>query len=157
MILIEKPQLKFLLAGRNITITSPRQYRKGRSYAVGTRPKKTICRVLILSSSATDDGWKHEIRQHTEDEPRLLARNPGAQKRDYVSSPAEAMRGEQEPIDEITITAFTMLAHARDDARERLSLMSARDRIAYELDNGSHTRIEYARLKRKHRILTEKL
>lgn len=157
MILIERPALKFLLNGRSVKLTVPREYKTGRNYALGVHHNRTICRVKVLEQTATDEGFQLVVCQHVEDTPKLLARNPSAQRRDYVTNPAQAAFGEPEVVDERTVIAFGIVGRARDDARERLSLMTARDRIAVELEANAQTRVDRARLLKRVRRLEGKL
>lgn len=114
MILVDKPKLKFLLAGRVVLVGSSHgNYRKGRTYAVGTRANRTICRVEVVKVVATADGFDLSIRQATEDKPRLLARNPGAQRADYVSEPSAAAADEPEAVDAETQRKLTELGTVR--------------------------------------------
>lgn len=99
MILIDSRRLKFLQAGREITITtsSARDYHKGRTYAAGVRHNHTVLRVYVVKAVPTDDGLELTIRASLEDEVRLLGKNGG-----YVTNPAQALREEPEAVDRAT-------------------------------------------------------
>lgn len=74
MIIIDRPKLKFLMAGRVITIetANPGRYRKGRVYALGLNHQTTTCRVEI--TDIDPDAIKVRLPQI--DTPILLAKNP---------------------------------------------------------------------------------
>lgn len=110
MILIDKPKLKFLQAGRQVTITtsSTRTYRKGRSYAAGVKANHTLLRVFVIKAVPTDDGVELTICASAEDEIRLLGKNGG-----YVSDPAQALRREPEAVDRATAKRLVALGTAR--------------------------------------------
>lgn len=96
MIIIDKPRMRFLLAGRILTIeiTNPDHYRKGRSYSVGVRHNKQVCRGEILH--VDPDAGTIQIRQQIlQAEPNLLARHS---QYGYTSNPAQAMFGEPEAV-----------------------------------------------------------
>lgn len=94
MIIIDKPRMRFLLAGRTLTVetTNPTQYRKGRNYSVGVRHNRTVCRVEILHIDETS-GTIQIRQQILQAEPNLLARYS---QYGYTSNPAQAMFGEPE-------------------------------------------------------------
>lgn len=98
MIIIDKPKLKFLLAGRSLTITVPdrkRPYRAKRIYAVGLTHRRSVCHAEILGIEQTADGIRLQIRQASIDQPNLLA---ARSEFGYTSKPHLAMRGEPEAV-----------------------------------------------------------
>lgn len=115
MIVVDKAKLRFLLAGRTLEVDVTREYRRGRSYALGTSNTRSVCRVQVLERVELEDGsWKLTIRQSA-DAPRLLAARPGPG-RDYVSDPHLAMRDEPEAVDSTTLDRFAaegLAGHAR--------------------------------------------
>jgi hypothetical protein len=91
MIVIDRPKLKFLLAGRAVNIDTPRRYKPGRTYPAGTN--KTACRVQILETVQLNPRqWRLTIRQVRQEKPVYLAANPGAIRADYTENPAKAAR-----------------------------------------------------------------
>ena len=127
MIVVDKRKLRFLLAGRTLELSAGREYRKGRDYAVGVN-RKQICRATILSCEPAADGFVIRIRQHREVPLKFLARDPGAQRRDYVSEPSKAMLGEHAVLDDETASFYGRLAAHRHLDRER-------ERLGAELDD----------------------
>ena len=119
MIVLDKPKLKFLKAGRSVTVIVPHdRYRKGRVYSVGlahNRPATCTCTIKGVKVTAT--GFELEIVQNREDQPRFLARNPGAQRRDYVTRTADALPDEPEPIDAALQAKYGKEARENDLAR----------------------------------------
>ena len=111
MIIIARNKLKFLQAGRTLTIADASgRYRKGRVYAVGVVHNRTICRVRII---AVDPDVIHIRVVPIIEAPRLLARNPIAQRADYVDTPARAMDHEPEAVDGATQERLTELGTLR--------------------------------------------
>jgi hypothetical protein len=119
MIVIDSRKLRFLRAGRVLRVEVPREYRKGRDYAAGVRRNRTVCRVYVLSCTPEADAFVLEIRHHADAGERYLARNPGAQRRDYVLRPQEALSGEGAVIDAATLARYAREAYKRDDAIRR--------------------------------------
>lgn len=119
MILIEKGQLRFLLAGRPIEVDVTREHRKHRAYAVGIRHNRTLCHIEVTAIEKLPAGWKLTIRKLTGDQVRLFSRSGG-----YVTAPVEAnpddpdvLRGadfhEPEAVDEETQEQLTELGTLR--------------------------------------------
>lgn len=115
MIVVDKGKLKFLLAGRITEVDVTTSYRKGRSYAVGTSHKRSICRAEVLELQELEDAtWRLKIRLAL-DKPRLLAARPGPG-HDYVSDPHLAMREEPEAVDARSLERYAaegLAGHAR--------------------------------------------
>lgn len=124
MILIDKPKLKFLLAGRavNIEVSSPR-YTKGRVYSVGLRHSRTICRAEVLTILTLENGYELRLKHWTQDKAVYLAANPGAIRADYTSNPARAARERDgSPIEAVAgedLKADPWLERVVKQARER--------------------------------------
>jgi hypothetical protein len=116
VILVEANVLQFLLRGRRITVTHRREHAIGRDYAVGVRHNHTVCRARVLSCALVADGFRLELEQHYEEPRVFLARNPGAQRRDYVSRPDQALFGEPEVLD---CGRYSLEASTRDDLERR--------------------------------------
>jgi hypothetical protein len=119
VILIDARSLPFLRAGRAITITSARGFSQGRDYAAGTSHRHAILRVRILSCSPAADGFVLEVCQHLPAPERYLARNPGAQRRDYVDRPGQAARGEGAAVERSVLEKWARQAFERDDQLRR--------------------------------------
>lgn len=119
MIIVDQRKLRFLRAGRTIRVEVDRAYRQGRDYAAGARQGRVVCRVHVLSCVPEAGAFVLEVRQHVELKERYLARNPGAQRRDYVLRPEEALRGEGAVIDGATLRRYAAEAYRRDDAVRR--------------------------------------
>lgn len=143
MIVVSKANLRFLLAGRAIEVDVPREYRRGRSYALGTRHNRTVCRVQILACRQLADGWRVTVRQMSGDEVRLLARSGS---RGYVTAPVEAdpadpdvLRGaaseEPEALSEEQVRHLARYRAARDRMVRSAPIMDLRDRMLAELDD----------------------
>jgi hypothetical protein len=95
VIVIARNQLKFLLAGRSLTVPDrdPERYVRGRTYAVTIIGNRTgICRVQIVE--ATEVTIK--IRLAESDTPRMLARHS---QYGYTDMPSRAMFDEPEAVD----------------------------------------------------------
>ena len=131
MIIITRAQMKFLNRGRALTLPTTGQYHKGRTYAVTTPGRRTaICRAQIIDRSDEEI----RIRLATIEPPRLLARNPIAQRADYVTEPGRAMHAEPEAIDfadQIRLTELgTLRWHQLYTLRANAAaLMTLRERI----------------------------
>lgn len=114
MILIDRPRLKFLLAGREVTVTvehGQRDYRRGRVYSVGVHHNRTVCRAQLLKLVDLGDGAELTLRRAEVEEPRLLGRTGG-----YVNHPTRALRDEPEAVDARTQERLTELGAARWEA-----------------------------------------
>ena len=134
MIVVDRPKLKFLLAGRVITVDVSREYKKGRIYSVGvSATKKAICRVQVLETHNTGEGWRLSIGQWTQETPVYLSANPAGMRTDYTSnsfraakdpdgSPIEAVRG----ADEAWLAKVAKAAAERDDLMRRQAAHRAR-------------------------------
>ena len=94
VILIEKPKLRFLDAGRALTIPhpAPHRYKRDRTYALGTTHNRTVRRVEILEVRL--DAIRIRIAPYREP-PRLLA---ARSQYGYTDNPAQAMFDEPEAI-----------------------------------------------------------
>lgn len=142
MIIIDKPTLKFLRAGRAVNVTSTRNYRAGYSYAIGLTHKRTVCRALIVDSTQTSDGtWTLILKQDLIDRPIFLAANPAGMRSDYTYSEARAARGtDRQPIEAVGST--------RDDA----AWLQKRSREAADRDDQiRRERAHRERIERKRR------
>jgi hypothetical protein len=73
VIVIDRAKVKFLLAGRALTVEDrdPERYRRGRTYALGTSHRRSICRVEVLAVEA----GQIKVRLARVDKPLLLARS----------------------------------------------------------------------------------
>jgi hypothetical protein len=93
MIIIDKPKLKFLLAGRAITITvRTGDYRKGRIYAVGlAHNRPATCKATIEDIKPLEHGFQLRIVQNREAPERYLARSMA---RGYTYRPEQAIPDE---------------------------------------------------------------
>lgn len=93
MIVLDKPKLKFLLAGRTITVTvNHERFRKGRTYSVSTAYNKPAsCTATVVGIKVTSSGRELEIIQNREASERYLARSVA---RGYTTRPEEAIRDE---------------------------------------------------------------
>lgn len=99
MIVIERPKLRFLMAGRavDVEVPEPARYRKGRVYALGVTHQNTTCRVEVMA--VTEAAIKVRLPQI--DKPLLLAKRS---QYGYVEidpdDPAlnNAMNDEPEPV-----------------------------------------------------------
>lgn len=137
MIIIDQRKLRFLRAGRTITVVATRSYRPGRDYAAGIRHNRTLLRVQVVDVAEHPDGFTVMVRQLSGDVVRLLSRS---RTRGYVTATAEAaaldprvaLRGglvdEPEPIDAATLARYAALAGARDDRIRREKAAEQRKR-----------------------------
>lgn len=120
MIVLDKPKLKFLLAGRSISVpVTTTRYRKGRTYSVGTAHNRpATCTATVTGITVTASGFELEIIQNREAEDRYLARYSP---RGYTTKIAEALGREDAPcIDETTQARFSKEARERfEQDRER--------------------------------------
>ena len=107
MIVIARNKLKFLQAGRMLTIPDTGRYRLGRTYALGIRHNHTICRIEIIEIHA--DGLTIRIAPHR-DPPRLLA---ARSQYGYTDNPVRALRDEPEAIPANDLDHLAHQAHAR--------------------------------------------
>lgn len=130
MIVVDKPMLKFLQAGRSVDITAPREYRKGSIQHVGTRPKHPILRVVILDRWHDGDTWKLSVRHWTQDIPVYLAATFG--RGDYTTIAALAARERDgSPIEAVKrddgwLTRRAAASSERDDLLRRQQAHAAR-------------------------------
>lgn len=111
MILIDKPRLKFLLAGREITLAidpGQREYHKGRHYSVGIHHNRTICRAQVMRLRAGAEGVELTLKLAETEPPRLLGRTGG-----YVTDPAMALPDEPEAVDASTQDRLSELGTLR--------------------------------------------
>ena len=95
MIAIDKPKLKFLDAGRTLTVEhpDPQRYHRGRNYQLRILEHRTIRRrVEILEIHAA--GITIRLARYY-DPPRLLA---ARSQYGYTDNPAQALRDEPEAI-----------------------------------------------------------
>lgn len=139
VIVVDRSKLKFLLAGRSLLVKVSREHRKGRTYAVGTSYKNTICRVEVLEVVPLPDGWRLEIRRVTEDTPRLLAANPAGMRTDYVTDPLKAARGEPEALSDKQVQELTRYRAAVAHNERTAPILDLRDRLVAELDEALRT------------------
>lgn len=142
MIIIDKPKLKFLLAGRAVQIEAGREYRKGRSYALGLSHKRSICRVEVLDVDGSDEmGWVLSVKLASTDTPRLLAADPAGMRSDYVSDPQKAARGEPEALTDAQLHDLTKFRAAVDHGRRVAPMLDMRDRLVAELDEALRSNV----------------
>lgn len=135
MIVLDRPKLKFLLAGRAITVDVTRTYRKGRSYAVGTSHKRSVCRVQVLEIFELNDTTRRlTIKLSTEEKPRLLAANPAGMRSDYTNDPKRAAQGEPEALTDAQLQDLTKYRAAHAHGAQAAPLLDWRDRLVAELD-----------------------
>ena len=134
MIVITRAELKFLRAGRRIMIDAdPTRYRVGRTYALGVKHNKAICRVEILELG--DDHIKVRIAQI--DQPQFLA---ARSQYGYTTNPAQAMRNEGEPVPREDVRGITERDADRRDRekskehdRERVRSLAIRLKEAHRM------------------------
>lgn len=121
LIVVEKPKLKFLLAGRPIQVDVRREYRKGRIYAIALPDRRSsVCRAMILDALETDLGiWRVTIRHAAEDRPRLLAARLGGPQGDYTDRLDRAAYGEPEPLSASDLDRYGSTSRWRDDLIRR--------------------------------------
>ncbi len=121
MIIVGKETLKFLLNGRQVVArVESGAYRRNRTYAVGVRHNKTVCRVRVIKVVDSGDGVDElTIARVSGDEVKLFTRSGG-----YVRAPVEAdpmdpdvLRGadftEPEAVDDETQAKLTELGTMR--------------------------------------------
>jgi hypothetical protein len=128
MIIVEKPKLRFLLAGRPIDIHVEHEYRRGRTYAVGVRHNHpATCRVAIIHCHPLDTGWTIRIQRLSGDIVRLMTRSG------YVEAPVEldpddpdvligGRLTEPELIDQTTLERYAIEGYAGHARRKTLEL-----------------------------------
>ena len=123
MIIIDRPKLRFLLAGRTIQIDETRSYRKGRVYPLGVSRRSAVCRIVVVDLEPLESGWRVTIKRAAVDEPPMfLARDPAGMRRDYTPNPAKAARdstGAIEVADPAFVARASRVAAERDDALRR--------------------------------------
>jgi hypothetical protein len=120
VIIITKPKLRFLDAGRAITLTVARPRRVGRDYPAGPRHGHPVTRVHVHACTQTPDGWELKLTQHRIDQAIYLAASPGSQHSDYTTNPARAAREPGgSPIEAAPDTRYARDAYKRDDALRR--------------------------------------
>jgi hypothetical protein len=115
VIVVDRPQLESVLAGREVTLDPDPRYRVGRTYALGLTSRRTVCRVEVVAN-----GDRLRVRMTMPDSPRLLGRTVGYVELDPANPGAafrRAMFSEPEPIDEYDLQCFTEAAHRRHEAR----------------------------------------
>jgi hypothetical protein len=120
MIIVDSRKLRFLLAGRTLTIASAHRYRQGREYPLGVRQGHVVCHVHVLACTAAESGFALEVRQ-AEEAPVYLIRNPG-NPRAYTDRPGSAARdayGPIEAVDAQTLARYAREAYRASDALRR--------------------------------------
>lgn len=120
MIVVDKPKLKFLLAGRSITVTVHHdRFRRGRTYAVGTAHNKPAsCSATIVGIKVTASGRELEIIQNRDSQDLYMARySPHG----YTTKLGQALGHEDAPVIEEAIQArYSREARQRDEERGRI-------------------------------------
>jgi hypothetical protein len=93
LIVLDKPKLRFLLAGRTITVTvNHDRHRKGRSYSVSTAYNRPAsCTATVIGIRVTASGRELQIIQSREAPERYLARSLA---RGYTTRPEDAIQDE---------------------------------------------------------------
>jgi hypothetical protein len=122
VILIDQRKLRFLKAGRVLSVEVRRPYRLGHDYSAGHRHGHTVCRVRVLACTPIENGFTLEVCQHTQAPALYLARNPGAQRADYVPRPEQAAKDAAGPLeapDPAWLRREALSAFRRDDERRR--------------------------------------
>ena len=143
MIIIDRPKLRFLLAGRTIQIDETRSYRKGRVYPLGVSRRSAVCRIVVVDLEPLESGWRVTIKRAAVDEPPMfLARDPAGMRRDYTPNPAKAARDSTGAIrggrSGIRGEEHSRVAAERDDGglerRTALQIAQSRDGIGMRPD-----------------------
>ena len=126
MLIIARNKLKFLQAGRELTIAhrNPTRYQHGRNYALGLDHRRTICRVEILEIQAA--GLRVRLARHYEPIRLLAARSQYG----YVDNPAQALRDEPEAINPQDLNHLASQAHAPLRAAARRPIRRAAGPVA---------------------------
>jgi hypothetical protein len=147
VIIIDPRKLRFLRAGRTVTVTVVRPYRVGRDYAAGARRGHAVLRVRIIDCEATSGGWALVVRQHTLEPAVYLAASPGVIRSDYTIRLDQAAREvDGSPIEAVIHTRSTALAYDRDDAirRERAAKQDKASRHRYAVASSLPRRVKQA-------------
>jgi hypothetical protein len=119
LIVLDKPKLKFLLAGRTITVTvNHDRHRKGRSYSVSTAHNKpATCTATVVGIRVTSSGREIDIKQNREAPERYLARSLA---RGYTTRPEEAIQDEgATALTKEDLKSLTGAAQRRFDRQQR--------------------------------------
>jgi len=118
MIIVDRRRLRFLQAGRVITVDVQRRYKTGRDHDCGARAEHVVCRVHVLSCTRGERGYTLELKR-AQPKPIYLAANPAAQRGDYTTNPARAARDETGAIEAVISTRRASEIYARDDELRR--------------------------------------
>lgn len=125
MIIVDSQKLRFLLAGRPLTVEVHREYRKGRDYAVGKTFRKATCRAVVTDIERVGaKTWRITIKYQLEDKPVWLAKKNA--RCDYTQEKSKAMLDEPEPVDQATLKRYSAEATARDEPQRRSEAHRAR-------------------------------
>lgn len=125
MIVVDSQKLRFLLAGRPLTVEVHREYRKGRDYAVGKTFRKATCRAVVEDIEQTGaKTWRLTIRHSYEDRPVWLAKKNA--RADYTRELSKAMLDEPEPVGREDLRRYAKQSMARDDPQRRSAAHAAR-------------------------------
>jgi hypothetical protein len=117
LIVLDKPKLKFLLAGRTITVTVPHdRFRRGRSYSVSTAYNKPAsCTATVVGIRVTASGRELDIIQNRDQPDEYMARYSP---KGYTSRLADALGREDAPVlDRATQARYSKDAREADLAR----------------------------------------
>ena len=137
VIIIDRPKLRFLLAGRTIQIDQARTYHKGRTYPLGVSTRSAICRVVVIDIEPLDpgqSGWRVTIKRAAIDDPPLYLARPGCAAHP-TPNPASAARdstGAIEAADPAFMARASRLAAERDDLLRRET--AKQNRIKHRLE-----------------------
>lgn len=141
MIVVDRGRLKFLLAGRAVTVDVTREYRRHGVYALGISPRKSSCRVQVVERFRLNDGtWRLTIKRLSGDEVRLFKRSGS-----YATAPVEldpadpdVLRGadfhEPEALSDEQLRHLAAYRPAVAHNRRVDPVFEARDRLCAELD-----------------------
>ena len=121
MIIVEPRKLRFLRAGRFVTVETDHAYRTGHVCGLGVRHGRRIYQAEVVQVERISRrlGFVLTIRLAPEPE-RFLARNPVAQRRDYVGAGQGAqLPGAGAAVDAVTLARYARAALERDDPVRR--------------------------------------
>ena len=109
MLIIARNKLKFLQAGRELTIAhrNPTRYQHGRNYALGLDHRRSS--AASRSSRSKPPALRVRLARHYEPIRLLAARSQYG----YVDNPAQALRDEPEAISPQDLNHLASQAHAR--------------------------------------------
>jgi hypothetical protein len=156
MIVLDADTMAQLLDGEDITTTTHKPQRAGTAQPTGVRPGRSLINAIVIScqpaepiepraqDQAANAGYTLTLRPIPNQAPaRFLARNPGAQHRDYVDRPSKGMRGEPEAIPKEDERDLGLAARIRHEPVQTAQTRAYYASKVAELDDAMRTALDH--------------